>query len=127
MNSKIAELISAATELVSKRNDDLNHTVASAVLTEGGKIVSSMNLHHFTGGLCAEVAALARVASDGEMPVLIVAVGNRGRGVLAPCGRCRQVMLDYYPQIQVIVPSGQGNEAKDIKELLPSSYIWSEQ
>lgn len=33
----------------------------------------------------------------------MVAVGDRERGVVPPCGRCRQVLLDYFPGLKVIV------------------------
>jgi hypothetical protein len=38
----------------------------------------------------------------------IVAVGNHGRGVKAPCGRDRQVLADSYPQIRVVIPTASG-------------------
>lgn len=65
---------------------------------------------------------------------LVVAVANDGRGVINPCGRCRQMMLDYYPDIKVIVKAGviveAGSEGEkaDLKivgmeELLPFAYV----
>jgi cytidine deaminase len=118
-------LINAATELVNKYSDDLRHTVASAVLTKTDKVICSMNFSHFTGGPCAEVAALARVVSEGEKPRVIVAVGNNQRGVLSPCGKCRQTIFDCYPDMLVIL-SNDG-KVKSIKELLPDTYSWVEQ
>lgn len=125
MNEQNAQLINAAKELVDKYADDKNHTVAAAVLTKSGKIITSMNFYHFTGGPDAEVAALARVVSEGEEPTIIVAVGHNNRGVLAPCGRCRQTIFDYYPDMQVIL-TNEG-DAKSIKDLLPDSYSWNDQ
>ena len=118
------KLIDAATELVDKYGDDKNHTVAAAVLTKSGKVLTSLNLFHFTGGPDAEVAVLARTASEGETPTVIVAVGHKGRGILAPCGRCRQTIFDYYPDMQVILPN---NIIKSVQELLPDTYDWNEQ
>jgi cytidine deaminase len=54
---------------------------------------------------------------------MIVAVGDGGRGVLAPCGRDRQVLADCHPQIRVVVPVGAGCEILPIQELLPHSYL----
>ncbi|OWY62359.1 hypothetical protein B7486_58870, partial [cyanobacterium TDX16] len=103
VDPRAEQLIAAASDLVERRCDDEHHTVAAAVLTSSGTTVTSMNLHHFTGGTDAEVAALARVVSEGEEPVLIVAVGHDGRGVIPPCGRCRQVMSDQFPAIEVVI------------------------
>lgn len=120
-----ALLINAATELVNKYADDNNHTVAAAVLTKSGKIITSMNFYHFTGGPDAEVAALVRVVSEGEEPVKLVAIGHNGRGVLSPCGRCRQTIFDYYPEMQIIM-TNDGKE-KSISDLLPSVFDWKGQ
>ena len=87
---RIEELIDAATQLVNAYGDTANHTVAAATTTEQGRIFTSLNLYHFTGGPCAEVALLARLASEGERPVALVAVGDRDRGVLPPCSRCQE-------------------------------------
>lgn len=125
MNDQNLKLIAAATELVKKQADDKNHTVAAAVLTNSGKIVTSMNFYHFTGGPDAEVAALARVATEGEEPLVIVAVGHNDRGVLSPCGRCRQTIFDYYPKMEVILAND--GRSKPIAELLPDTYDWNEQ
>jgi cytidine deaminase len=124
-NTQVTEMIGAAKELVDKYTDNKNHTVAAAALTKGGKVITSLNFYHFTGGPCAEVATLARVVSEGEEPLMIVAVGHNNRGVLPPCGRCRQIILDYYPDMQVVVSSD--GTLKSIKELLPDTYSWNDQ
>jgi len=123
MNKQISQLINTASELVSKLADGNKHTVAAAVLTESGRTICSMNLSHFTGGPCAEIAALARVVSEDEIPTLIVAVGDNERGVLSPCGKCRQIIFDYYPAMQVIMPDEKS--VKSISKLLPDTYRWN--
>ena len=125
MNEQSTQLINSVTKLVNKYASGDNHTMASAVLTKNGKIITSMNFYHFTGGPCAEVAALARVVSEGEEPVLIVAVGHNNRGVLAPCGRCRQTIFDYYPDMEVVM-SNEG-ATSTIAELLPATFDWNAQ
>lgn len=122
---KINELLATAEKLVAKRSDDINHTVAASVLTKSGEIISSMNFYHFTGGPCAEVAALARVVSEGEEPIAVVAVGNNNRGVISPCGRCRQTIFDYYPNMEIVITND--GDTKAIKELLPNIYSWNDQ
>ena len=122
---KINKLLVTAEKLVSKRSDDINHTVAASVLTKSGEIISSMNFYHFTGGPCAEVAALARVVSEGEEPIAVVAVGNNNRGVISPCGRCRQTIFDYYPNMEIVI-TNEG-DMKAIKGLLPNIYSWNDQ
>jgi cytidine deaminase len=125
MDEQSMLLINAAQSLVDKYSDDKNHTVASAVLTKSGKIITSMNFYHFTGGPDAEVAALTRVVSEGEEPTTIVAVGHNNRGVLSPCGRCRQTIYDNYPDMKVVLTND--GIIKPIKELLPDTFSWNDQ
>ncbi|GGV28846.1 cytidine deaminase [Streptomyces spectabilis] len=56
----------------------------------------------------------------------IVAVGDRDRGVVPPCGRCRQVLLDCFPDLQVIVGAGERVRSVPITDLLPESYVWAD-
>ena len=74
--------------------------------------------------LLTELVALATATKTSSRPLsLIVAVGDAGRGVLPPCGRCRQVMLDLHPDIQVMLADGSVGA---ISDLLPVSYQWRE-
>lgn len=49
---------------------------------------------------------------------------DTGRGVLAPCGRDRQVLLDYHPGIRVLVPVADGIRSVPIADLRPHAYVW---
>lgn len=99
------------------------HTVASAVMDTAGEIHTGVNVYHFTGGPCAELVALGVAAAAGAGPITeIVAVGDGGRGVIAPCGRCRQVLLDQHPDARVIVPGGDGPRSVPVVGLLPYSF-----
>lgn len=140
------ELVRAATGLAARLGDGDDHTVAAAARARDGRIVTGVNVYHFTGGPCAELVALGVAAAQG-LPELvrIVAVGDRGRGVMPPCGRCRQVLSDYFPDIEVIVaavpepapgqPSGgtpTGATPSPILRtvpvvgLLPHTYVWAD-
>jgi len=118
-------LIEQASALIASLPDDENHTVAAVVRDTAGQLFEGVNLYHFTGGPCAEPVALAVAAAGRAAPLeLIAAVGNRGRGVLAPCGRCRQILFDTHPGIKVLVPDGQRVRRVGIRELLPYTYDW---
>ena len=117
-------LIQSASEMLAQRGDGDNHTVAAAIYAGDGLIYSGLNVYHFTGGPCAEITALGRLVSDsGATPLAIVAVADRGRGVLAPCGRCREVLADYCPDIQVVLRTENGVEAVPLTALLPYRYL----
>ena len=114
------ELIARAQAIVERSADGHRHTVAAAVRTTDGKVHTGVNVYHYTGGPCAELVALgaARAATVAE-PMAIVAVGDEGRGVIAPCGRCRQVIADLHPGCTVIVPTPVGTAVLTVEELLP--------
>lgn len=123
--SDASDLIAAATALIMARGDGTTHTVTAAVLTADGSISTAINLFHFTGGPCAELTALAVAAAQTSEPVtLVVAVGDRGRGVIAPCGRCRQVLLDLHPAAEVVL--AEDVAPTPVRQLLPHSYVWAD-
>jgi len=116
--------IEAATD--AQQGGDGAHTMGSAVLDGSGSLHAGVNFYHFTGGPCAELVALAAARTAGARdPQVIVAVGNEGRGIKNPCGRCRQIMADSYPQLRVIVDTSQGARTVGIRELLPLGFDWA--
>lgn len=45
---------------------------------------------------------------------------------MPPCGRCRQVLLDYFPALEVIVGEGDRVRTVPTTDLLPESYVWAD-
>jgi len=121
------ELIQAAAHVARTRCRGENHTMAAAARARDGRIVTAVNAYHFTGGPCAELVLIGAAAAQGAYELdTIVAVGDRDRGVVPPCGRCRQVLLDYFPDLQVIVGAGARTRTVRITDLLPESYVWAD-
>jgi cytidine deaminase len=116
-------VLTAALRQAALLTGDPDHTVAAAAMDTTGRIFTAVNAHHFTGGPCAELVVLGLAAAAGAGPLTtMVAVGDRDRGVIAPCGRCRQVLLDQQPGCHVIVPTPDGPELVPARKLLPYSY-----
>ncbi|MFJ9152408.1 cytidine deaminase family protein [Streptomyces sp. NPDC102270] len=121
------DLVQAAAQVARTRCRGDNHTMAAAARVRDGRIVTAVNAYHFTGGPCAELVLIGAAAAQGAYELdTIVAVGDRDLGVVPPCGRCRQVLLDYFPDIEVIVGTDAGTRAVRITDLLPESYVWSD-
>lgn len=125
------ELLAAATRTIDAATDrttpeaDGLHTVGAAVLDGEGRVHTGVKLYHVTGGPCAELVALGAARANGARRVAaIVAVGDLGRGVLAPCGRDRQVLVDHHPGCRVLVPGPDGGEPVSVQvaDLLPGAY-----
>ncbi|MFD4918128.1 cytidine deaminase family protein [Streptomyces virginiae] len=121
------ELVRAATEVARTRCRGDNHTMAAAARARDGRIITAVNAYHFTGGPCAELVLIGAAAAQGAYELdTIVAVGDRDRGIVPPCGRCRQVLLDYFPAIEVIVGTGDHPRAFSVADLLPERYVWAD-
>jgi cytidine deaminase len=120
-------VLEAATAVAERLGGDLTHTVASAAMDLSGRVHTAVNVSHFTGGPCAELAVLGAAAAVSDDPIMtIVAVADAGRGVIPPCGRCRQVLLDLQSQATVLMP-GDGDDdpvGTPVRDLLPGAYDW---
>jgi cytidine deaminase len=77
--------------------------VGSALLLANGKIIKGSNQENiaYPSGICAERAALFAYGSSGvkdkisKLAVVAQHHGDSGWAIGAPCGACRQVMLEY--------------------------------
>jgi cytidine deaminase len=116
-------LADATSRLVRSLPASDGHTVMAAAMDVDGEIHTGVNIFHVAGGPCAELVAVGAAAAAGAAPLMtIVAVGDSDRGVIAPCSRCRQVLLDLHPDIYVILPAKEGLTSVPVRDLLPSGY-----
>ncbi|MFJ6722923.1 MULTISPECIES: cytidine deaminase [unclassified Streptomyces] len=121
------ELVAAAAEVARTRCRGDEHTMAAAARARDGRVITAVNAYHFTGGPCAELVLIGAAAAQGAYELdTVVAVGDRDRGVVPPCGRCRQVLFDYFPALEVIVGNGDRLRAVPVTELLPETYVWAD-
>ncbi|MFQ6143166.1 cytidine deaminase [Streptomyces seoulensis] len=121
------ELVAVAAEVARTRCRGDNHTMAAAARARDGRVVTAVNAYHFTGGPCAELVLIGAAAAQGIYELeTVVAVGDRDRGVVPPCGRCRQALLDYFPGLRIIVADGEGLRSVSVADLLPATYVWAD-
>ncbi|MBO1413126.1 cytidine deaminase [Streptomyces sp. FH025] len=121
------ELVEAAEEVARRYSRGDNHTVAAAGRNADGRIVTAVNVYHFTGGPCAELVLIGAAAGQGAYDLTtVVAVGDGGRGVVPPCGRCRQVLLDYFPKVGIIIEQDSELRTLPVLDLLPGAYVWAD-
>ncbi len=119
------ELIAKAQKVIQSNYDQVhqNHTVGAAVRCKNGKIYVGVNVYSLHGA-CAEQVAIGSAITDGErdFDVMVAVRGKEGEEIISPCGNCRQILHDYMPDCEIIVPVC--GELKKIKaeELLPFSY-----
>ncbi len=120
------ELIKTALKTLENNFDDgiYNHTVGAAIRCKNGKVYSGVNCDGIHGS-CAEYIAMGIAISSGEREFdTIVAVHDKAPNCLvAPCGNCRQMLIEYCPDIKVILNNDDNEIIKvDIKDLIP--FAW---
>ena len=122
----MSDLIQKAKDILEARYMEPYHTVAAIVLAKDGKERSGVNIDHFSGYLCAEAAALAGAINDGQTEFdRVVAVGKNDNDyfdVVNACGKCRQLLHDFAPGINVIVKENGNETVVPIDALLPYGF-----
>lgn len=105
--------------------------VGAALLTKSGKIYTGCNIENasYTPTNCAERTAFFKAVSEGEREFQAICIVGGKEGVLteyaAPCGVCRQVMMEFCdPQMfQIILATSKEQyEIFTLKELLPLGF-----
>lgn len=98
-------------------------SVAAAVHTAAGQTYTGVCLDLDCGiGFCAEHAAVAEMLKNRETEVVaIVAVGHRG--VMAPCGRCRELLVQVDVRNLDCVVGLPGGRVASLRELLPDHWM----
>ncbi len=99
--------------------------VGAALLSSGGEVYTGSNVENASLGLtvCAERAALFGAVSAGERDFRALAVAC-GQGACTPCGACRQVLLEFAPELWVIMADARGNVhlQATLSELVPHPF-----
>ncbi len=102
-----------------------NFPVGAALQTKSGKIYSGCNIENSTYGLtiCAERVALYKAISEGESEFDSMVITAETQEFCPPCGACRQVLIEFAPDLAIILLNAAG-ETKDtsISELLPEAF-----
>lgn len=105
--------------------------VGAALLTEDGRFYTGCNIENaaYTPTNCAERTAFFKAVSEGERKFRAICIvgGKDGipTGYAAPCGVCRQVMMEFCdPEtFQIILAVDREKyEMFTLKEMLPMGF-----
>ena len=101
-NNQIEEMIGLAIEQLAYAYTPYSgFKVGAALLTSGGKYYTGCNIENaaYTPTNCAERTAFFKAVSEGERSFQAICIVGGKDGVLteyaAPCGVCRQVMMEF--------------------------------
>lgn len=118
--------VAAARALIAERAKEGRHHVAATVLTRSGGSYTAVNVDSVLGraAVCAEAVAIGMASSaEPQAEIAFVCAVNRRQVVIAPCGLCRELLLDYGPQALVAVPTeGMEWTTRPLPELMPDAY-----
>ena len=125
-------LVEAARAVLIKHYRPFWHTVGAALRSRDGRIWTGVHLGATVGRLsvCAEAIALGRAVLEGDGTVeCAVAVRHpkpdesiRDIAIVPPCGACREMLTDFDPAADIIVPTATGPRRIAVRALLPFPY-----
>jgi len=123
---KIKKLVKVASEAREKAYVPYsNFKVGAALLTKDGEIYTGCNVENSSYGLsnCAERTAIFKAISEGEMEFEAIAIVADTKRACPPCGACRQVIVEFGKDIEVIMSNLDGDIiVKKADDLLWGSF-----
>ena len=102
-----------------------NFQVGAALLGSDGSITSAGNVENaaFPAGTCAERAALACAVASGVRSFRALVIATSAEEPTSPCGMCRQALVEFSPELDIISVTRAGKEARwRLGELLPHAF-----
>lgn len=126
-------LIDTAKRLIAERYIENRHHIGAALRTRSGRIYTGLHLDTYVGraSVCAEAVAVGAAMAAGDRDIVsIVSVrhprpreANREIQVVSPCGICREMLADFAPECEVIVPAADRLVRVKVPDLLPNKYF----
>ena len=131
-NNQIEEMIGLAIEQLAYAYTPYSgFKVGAALLTSGGKYYTGCNIENaaYTPTNCAERTAYFKAVREGERSFQAICIVGGKDGVLteyaAPCGVCRQVMMEFCDPETFRIILAVSKEQYDVftlKEMLPLGF-----
>ncbi|CAN5858974.1 cytidine deaminase [soil metagenome] len=99
--------------------------VGAALLGADGSVAEGCNVENasYPAGLCAERAAVAAAVARGVRDFVAIVICTDAESPTPPCGICRQVLMEFAPQIEVLSVTRGGAVAQwSMSDLLPQAF-----
>ena len=98
--------------------------VGASLLGSNGKVYTGVNVENASLGLtlCAEKAALAQAVSDGCRSFKAIVVTEKKKGIIPPCGACRQMFYEFSPKMKIAIQKGKTVSFIPLERLLPKAF-----
>jgi cytidine deaminase len=123
-DSQHLALIEEARAIIARRFKQDRHHLGAALRTRSGQVFVGVHLEANVGriAVCAEAVAIGVAATTGDTDIEAIVTVDRDGEVVSPCGISRELISDYSPECEVIIPSDKGPEVVHIGDLIPRKY-----
>lgn len=121
----IDALLNAAREARAKAYAPYSRFYVGAAVDVGdGVMFTGVNVENasYGVGLCAERAAIAAAVGAGYRKILAIAVAGPAGVTCAPCGACRQFIVEFGGSVGVTYTTPSGHSTATIDQLLPEFF-----
>jgi len=120
------ELCQTAVAMLDRAYCPYSHfPVGAALECSDGTVFTGCNVENAAYGvaICAERTAMTKAVSEGHRDFVRIAIAGRSEDFCVPCGICRQMMMEFAPDMEVICLNNKG-ETKSfrLRELLPYGF-----
>jgi cytidine deaminase len=120
-------LLSAAREVQQRAYAPYSRfRVGAALETEQGTIFSGCNIENASFGvtMCAERVAIGCAIAAGQKEFRRLVLVTDAKQPESPCGACRQAIIEFAPDLEIISVAPDGNQRIwKASELLPDRFI----
>ena len=102
-----------------------NFRVGAALECSSGQVYLGTNIEFdaFSLTVCAERAALFSAISNGEKEFTSLAIATSSNDFKYPCGLCRQALIEFNPNLKVLLITKTGRTNRFIlKDILPKYF-----
>ena len=100
--------------------------VGAAVECTDGSVFTGCNVENaaYRPSICAESSAIASAVSAGHRSFKRIAVISEGSAYCFPCGVCRQTLIEFSPEMEVLCARADGRYVSyPLTSLLPMAFV----
>lgn len=126
-----ANAVEAASAAITRCYRLARHQIGSALVSASGSVYTGIHLEAMVGraSICAEAVALGNAILAQDQNLLVLASVRNPKPtetsearLVPPCGLCRELLLDYFPKLSVVLDVADRMELLPLEKFLPHKY-----
>jgi cytidine deaminase len=99
--------------------------VGAVLVGADGSTFAGCNVENsaYPAGMCAERSALAAAVAGGVRSFQLIVIATEADEATPPCGMCRQALVEFSPNLEIVSFTKHGGEATwSLSTLLPHPF-----